>query len=75
MSFKDKLLDYCENKAKHDCPYCAFREPCDMISAIRMPNHWKDPEFDEMRVHVSNYIDKTRKDLRVMSALLRSTSE
>lgn len=55
MSFREKLLDYCENTAKLDCPYCPFKVPCDMVSDYSIPKMWGKNEFDLMELRMAEY--------------------
>ena len=75
MSFKNKLLDYCENYAKHDCPQCAFREPCNKISEYRMPNHWREDEFKVMHSELVKYVGKLTSDLAILVVLVCDQAE
>ena len=75
MSFKDKLLDYCENYAKHDCPHCGFFKQCNHISENRMPSRWREDEFKVMRSELVKYVGKLTSDLAILVVLVCDQAE
>lgn len=55
MSFKDRLIDYCENTAEQDCPHCPFRVPCYIVDKNYIPGKWFEDNFDLMKLRMSEY--------------------
>lgn len=52
MSFRDKIVGYCENVLHIDCDVCVFEEACDKISGARVPNRFTDDEIVLMREYI-----------------------
>lgn len=70
MSFKDRIIEYCEGKQKIDCRKCTFREPCNKTSEVKMPRSFTDAEMtvfeecvNEHRRKLSSQLNDTYKVL------------
>lgn len=70
MSFREKLLDYCENTVKLDCPYCPFKVPCDRVSEHSIPKMWDKSDFDLMEYRVSEYQTEISCKLKMIEDVL-----
>ena len=75
LSFKDKLLDYCENYAKHDCTNCGFFKQCNHISETRMPSRWREDEFKVMHSELVKHVGKLTSDLAILVVLVCDQAE
>ena len=58
MSFKDRVIEYCECKQRKDCRKCALKGACDRVHENMMPRVFTDAEFDRMKVYLWELIKK-----------------
>ena len=54
MSFKTRIIDYCENK-KVDCNNCPFRKPCDWVDDTTIPKYFTDDKMKQFEEGVNVY--------------------
>lgn len=64
MSFRDKIVRYCEDILRLDCDACVFEEACDKISGARVPNRFTDDEI----VLMHEYIYDSRQKINTLIA-------
>ena len=64
MSFRDKIVRYCEDILHLDCDACVFEEACDKISGARVPNCFTDDEI----VLMHEYIYDSRQKINALLA-------
>lgn len=74
MSFKRRLIDYCES-VKLDCPNCSLREPCAKTNDFSIPSHWSDYSFDEMRKNTWDYMKSMSERMSEIARLMADASE
>lgn len=71
MSFKENLLDYCNNVAKFHCIDCAFRSSCDEVDEGITPLAWKDDKFELMRQYLEDYHTHLVGEMAEIESVLR----
>ena len=48
MSFRDRLVSYCEEKKRIDCKCCALKSACNRVSTDRIAKMFTESELDCM---------------------------
>jgi len=54
MSFKTRIIDYCDNK-KVDCNNCPFQKPCDWVDDTTIPKYFTDDKMKQFEEGVNVY--------------------
>lgn len=47
MSFKDKIIQHCEN-TKYNCEDCVFKTPCDEVSKYGVTKFFTDEQMERL---------------------------
>lgn len=74
MSFKERIIDHCENKMHQMCMSCAFHKPCNRISENRMPCKFYDDEFDMMEEYSRQHMREVGDKLATLAGILADSS-
>ena len=74
MSFKTRIIDYCEDKQKIDCRMCTFREPCNKTSEVKMPRSFTDAEMTVLEAYVKEHRKKLSCQLNSIYRVLEGSS-
>lgn len=74
MSFKDRIIEYCEGKQKIDCRMCTFREPCNKTSEVKTPRSFTDAEMTVFEECVKEHRRKLSSQLNDTYKVLSGSS-
>lgn len=74
MSFKDRIIEYCEGKQKIDCRKCTFKEPCDKVREDKIPRKFTKAEMDVFEGYVKEYRRKLSSQLNDTYKVLSGSS-
>ena len=74
MSFKERIIGYCEDKQKIDCRMCTFREPCNKTSEVKMPRSFTDAEMTVFESYVKEHRRKLSSQLNDTYKVLNGSS-
>ena len=69
MSFKTRIIDYCENK-KVDCNNCPFRKPCDKVDDGTIPKYFTDGKMKQFEESVDSYRRQLLGELKEIANLM-----
>ena len=74
MSFKERIIGYCEGKQKIDCRMCTFREPCYKTSEVKMPRSFTDAEMTVFEAYVKEHRQKLSSQMNSIYKVLSGSS-
>ena len=74
MSFKERIIGYCEDKQKIDCRMCTFREPCNKTSEVKMPRSFTDAEMTVFEGYIKEHRRKLSSQLNDTYKVLSGSS-
>lgn len=74
MSFKERIIGYCEDNQKIDCRTCTFKEPCHKTSEVKTPRSFTDAEMTVFEAYVKEHRRKLSIQLNSTYKVLSGSS-